>query len=243
MKTRNQTSTRKCSERAVWMLNTVLIRLKRVDSAGDMPEPGDERERGGDEDGDEVGDQLQAVVGRPAVLGRPVQREVLDQHRQRVGEHVPAGRHEALPPAGREQQDVEDHAVEQPQRVDAEVPPARQADRVAKPRQADLARKADRVLLGRPQRVGRHRLLDPEPVPAGRGVPRPVQPRVVGEDLHARADDEDHEEQVEEVLPSRPGGEARRRVGSRRLDGPGVALDEVLYRGLTAQALGDGDRD
>ena len=39
MKTRNQTSTRKCSERAVWMLNTLLIRLKRVDSAGDMPRP------------------------------------------------------------------------------------------------------------------------------------------------------------------------------------------------------------
>ena len=39
MKTRNQTSTRKCSERAVWMLNSLLIRLKRVDSAGDMPRP------------------------------------------------------------------------------------------------------------------------------------------------------------------------------------------------------------
>ena len=39
MKNRNQTSTRKCSERAVWMLSTLLIRLKRVDSAGDMPSP------------------------------------------------------------------------------------------------------------------------------------------------------------------------------------------------------------
>ena len=39
MKTRNQTSTRKCSDRAVWMLSTLLIRLKRVDSAGDMPSP------------------------------------------------------------------------------------------------------------------------------------------------------------------------------------------------------------
>ena len=82
-------------------------------------QPGDQGQRRGDEDGDEVGDQLQAVVGHPAVLGRPVQRQVLDQHRQGVGEHVPAGRHQPLPPAGREQQDVEDHAVEQPQRVDA----------------------------------------------------------------------------------------------------------------------------
>ena len=39
MKTRNQTSTRKCRDRAVWMLSTRLIRLKRVDSAGDMPSP------------------------------------------------------------------------------------------------------------------------------------------------------------------------------------------------------------
>ncbi len=39
MNTRNQTSTRKCSERAVWMLSTLLIRLNRVDSAGDMPSP------------------------------------------------------------------------------------------------------------------------------------------------------------------------------------------------------------
>jgi hypothetical protein len=39
MNARNQTSTRKCSERAVWMLNTLLIRLKRVDSAGDIPRP------------------------------------------------------------------------------------------------------------------------------------------------------------------------------------------------------------
>ena len=39
MNNRNQTSTRKCSDRAVWMLSTVLIRLNRVDSAGDMPSP------------------------------------------------------------------------------------------------------------------------------------------------------------------------------------------------------------
>ncbi len=31
--------TRKCGERAVWMLSTELIRLNRVDSAGDIPRP------------------------------------------------------------------------------------------------------------------------------------------------------------------------------------------------------------
>ena len=39
MNIKNQTSTRKCSERAVWMLKIVLTRLNRVDSAGDMPSP------------------------------------------------------------------------------------------------------------------------------------------------------------------------------------------------------------
>jgi hypothetical protein len=37
MKSRNQQGTRKCSERAVWMLKIVLTRVKRADSAGDMP--------------------------------------------------------------------------------------------------------------------------------------------------------------------------------------------------------------
>ena len=39
MKSRNQTITRKCSERAIWMLNTELIARNRVDSAGDIPSP------------------------------------------------------------------------------------------------------------------------------------------------------------------------------------------------------------
>ena len=29
----------KCSDRAVWMLSSLLTRLNRVDSAGDMPSP------------------------------------------------------------------------------------------------------------------------------------------------------------------------------------------------------------
>jgi hypothetical protein len=65
---------------------------------------------------------------------------------------------------------------------------------------------------------------------------------MVGEDLDAGADDEDQEEQVEEVLPSQPGGEACRSPGAR-LDGAGVLPDEPHHRGVSAQALGDGDRD
>ena len=39
MNTRNQIITRKCSDRAVWMLSTRLMRVNRVDRAGDMPRP------------------------------------------------------------------------------------------------------------------------------------------------------------------------------------------------------------
>jgi hypothetical protein len=39
MKSRNETSTRKCSDRAVWLLGFRLIGLNRVDIAGDMPRP------------------------------------------------------------------------------------------------------------------------------------------------------------------------------------------------------------
>jgi hypothetical protein len=44
MKSRNHTRTRKCSDRAVWMLSGLLIRQKR--------------ERRGDEHGDEIGEEL-----------------------------------------------------------------------------------------------------------------------------------------------------------------------------------------
>jgi hypothetical protein len=39
MKNRKYTSTRKCSDRAAWMLNRLLITVRRIDSAGDIPSP------------------------------------------------------------------------------------------------------------------------------------------------------------------------------------------------------------
>jgi len=39
MNSRNQISTRKCKERATWMLKTLLIHRNFVDSAGDIPRP------------------------------------------------------------------------------------------------------------------------------------------------------------------------------------------------------------
>lgn len=39
MKNRKYTNTRKCSERATWMLRRLLIIVRRCDSAGDIPNP------------------------------------------------------------------------------------------------------------------------------------------------------------------------------------------------------------
>ncbi len=108
------------------------------------------------------------------------------------------------------------------------------------PGQPDLARQADRVLLGRPQRIGRDRLLDPEPVPARGAVPGPVEPRVVAEDLDPRADDEDHQEQVEEVLQSTQTGSPASPPAARHDRCRGSGRMNSLHEARHAQALGDG---
>jgi hypothetical protein len=145
-----------------------------------------------------------------------------------------------------EQQHVKDQAVQEPQRIDTEMPPARQANGVPKARKTDLSRQADRVLLRRPRPLGRHLFLEAEPVPARCAVPGPVQPRMVTEDLKSRAEDEDHQEEVEEVLHPDPGGKPRVLVRLRRHDGPGIPGNEVLDRRDRAQTLRDrhrGDQD
>ena len=199
-------------------------------------EPCDERERCGDEDRDEVREELESVVGDPSVFGRPVQRQVLDQHRQRVGKYRPRGRHDATPLTGREQQDVEHETVEQPERSRFRGATNARGRSSAGSREAHLARQADRVLLRRPQRLSGNRLLNAEPVFAGRAVPRPIQPRMVAEDLQPRPDDEDQEEQIEEVLHSDPDRKSRIAFAPA-VDGPGVAGNEALDRRNVAQTL------
>ena len=148
--------------------------------------------------------------------------------------------------ASGEQQHVKDQAVQEPQRIDTEMPPARQADGVPKARKTDLSRQADRVLLRRPRPLGRHLFLEAEPVLARCAVPGPVQPRMVTEDLYSRPEDEDHQEHVEEVLHPDPDGKTRVLVRLRRHDGAGIPGDEVLDRRDRAQTLRDrhrGDQD
>jgi hypothetical protein len=43
-------------------------------------------------------------------------------------------------------------------------------------------------------------MLETEPFRAGRAVSGPIKPRVIGQDLDPSADDEHHEEHVQEVL-------------------------------------------
>jgi hypothetical protein len=67
---------------------------------------------------------------------------------------------------------------------------------------------------------------------------------MVGQDLDARANDEHHEEKIEEVLPAHPCGESRCcRAIAHRFDRPWVVLDEPLNGRLPTQTLGDGDGD
>ena len=117
------------------------------------------------------------------------------------------------------------------------MPPAGQADGVPQPRQPDLAGQADGVLLGSPKRVGRHRLLHAEPVPSGRAMASPVQPRVIGKDLDPGADDEDQQEDVEEVLPAHPCGKPSCGRRWRWLQSARVLRYESLHRRDMAKSL------
>src|SRR5690348_14139749 len=65
---------------------------------------------------------------------------------------------------------------------------------------------------------------------------------MVGEDLDARPDDEDHQEHVEEVLHPDPGGKPRVRVRLRRHHGPWISGDKVRDGRDLAQRLGNGHR-
>ncbi len=49
-----------------------------------------------------------------------------------------------------------------------------------------------------------------KPLPTRSAVPGPVQPRVVGENLYARPDDEDHQKQIKKLLRTQPCGKGRR---------------------------------
>lgn len=180
------------------MDSNLLTGLILVESAGDIPRPVIRDRGAATKDGHEIGQQLQRVVARPAALRGPVQREVLEQHRAGGREHVPGRGDDAPPLTGGEKERVEHQPVQQPQHVESQMPPAGEAYRVAEAGETDVLGEADGVVFGRPQGVWGDRLLDPEPLPSRGRVPRPVEARVVGQDLQPGPDDEDHEECIQE---------------------------------------------
>ena len=66
----------------------------------------------------------------------------------------------------------------------------------------------------------RHRNLKAKPIGSRRAVSAPIEPRMIRQDLHACAHDEQHEEHVQEVLKLQPPWKARvdrgRRLGDAR---------------------------
>src|SRR5262249_37867173 len=101
---------------------------------------------------------------------------------------------------------------------------------------AKPAGQRDGVVLGGPHAVRRHGMREPEPLRSWGAVAVPIKPRMISKDLDAGADDEVHEEHVQEVLHAQPPWKAD--YGRLRLRGAGVALDKGFYRGDLTQGLG-----
>ena len=109
------------------------------------------------------------------------------------------------------------------------MPPASQPDGVPKPREAEPPGQSHGVIFGSPRLVGLVRVH-----PVGGNGPRPqpqplgtratagieVQAWMVSKNLQAGPDDEQHEDDVEEVLPAQPPREPR-------VDGRHVVRAEV----------------
>ena len=93
-----------------------------------------------------------------------------------------------------------------------------------------------------PDPVFRNLVLETKPIRAGRTVPPPIKTRMIGEDLDTGANDEHHQEEIEEMQQTQPQRETR--IHRRRGRGAaGVARDECLHAGHRAQLLADRDAD
>src|SRR5665811_1329011 len=96
-----------------------------------LHQAGNDRQRGSNKHRYEIGKLLQAVVIRPAMLDRKLQRQILKRRREGVGENRPGGGNQPLPLVGREQQHVKNHAVDYPQEIEGEMPPPSEPYRMA----------------------------------------------------------------------------------------------------------------
>ncbi|MEI2729466.1 MAG: hypothetical protein V9E85_10185 [Candidatus Nanopelagicales bacterium] len=120
---------------------------------------------------------------------------------------------------------------------------------MAKPGDSHLRRQRYRVILRGPHGGGiravsaifGHRTAQPKPLSVRLTAGVQVEARMVGEDLQARPNDEDHEEEVEEVLPAQPPRESRIDRGHIVAGRTGVLVGEVLVPLLVRQLANDGD--
>ena len=113
---------------------------ERIGDCRALQQAGQDRDGRRDEDGYEVTELLQAVVAGPALVDRKVERGILEGGGERGRKHFPGQRHQPLPLVGREQQHIEDDAVEQPEQVDGKMPPAREPEGVAQAGYAEPGR-------------------------------------------------------------------------------------------------------
>src|SRR5579864_5921802 len=122
------------------------------------------------------------------------------------------------------------------------MPPPSESYRMANAGNAEPLRDGHGIVFRRPYTVFRDVMLEVKPIRAGRAVPPPIKARMIRENLDARADDEHHNEEIEEMQQPQPQGETRvHRL--RRRSFTGVARDEFLHAGHRAQLLGDGDSE
>lgn len=90
-------------------------------------------------------------------IARLIAAVLLDRCRECGWKDLPGQRHQSAPLVGRKQQHIKGRAVDQPQQIDREVPPARQAERMAQSWNAELAVEPQQIIAGPAKNAdGRH---------------------------------------------------------------------------------------
>src|SRR5215510_12560803 len=145
-----------------------------------------------------------------------------------------------MPLAGREYKNVKEDTINDPEGVQREMPPARQADRVPETRNAQPPRQGHGVVLRGPGTIARNGAAQAKELRLGPASGIEGQSRMVREDLKSRPDDEEHQEQIEIVLIPKPPRKACRHL---RPEGTSFRIirDERLHGWQRPQVSSDED--
>ena len=116
----------------VWMLNLLLIHVKRVDGAGDVPRPVIKGDGAATKPVmKSAGERRLLSATQPFSGGQRSERYWISAEARSGRPPSWSARGDAM--AACKEQDIEDDTIEQPESVGSEVPPAREADRMANP--------------------------------------------------------------------------------------------------------------